>query len=176
MALLTNRDRSLKSAWTEARSTSTTSAIEPFRFFMTESDRRAMRWIRRHTPPEAVFAINTTFWVPGIAHGTDRGYWIPYFTGRQTTVGCMLPGQFARSARLSDLVLAVQRGEDRLAALADHNVIHIYIGRNGHYPGQGLNAEVLRTSPFLSVVYEQEGVTILALRPRLHPFRPGPVK
>jgi hypothetical protein len=60
-----------------------------------------------------------------------------------------------------------------LAALADHKVTHIYIGRNGHYLGRGLNAEVLRTNPFLSVVYEQDGVTILALRPMVALSRAG---
>ena len=43
---------------------------ESFRFFVTRADEQAMSWIRRRTPGDAVFAVNTTSWVPGIVHGT----------------------------------------------------------------------------------------------------------
>jgi hypothetical protein len=64
--------------------------IEPYRFFVTDEDVAAMDWIRENTPEDAVFAVNTYFWLPRAPHGTDAGYWIPYFTGRKTTAGVML--------------------------------------------------------------------------------------
>jgi len=138
---------------------------QPFRFFMTDADFVAMTWIREHTPPSALFAVNTTFWVRGIPHGTDGGYWIPYFTGRDTTAGCMLPGRFSHYTALSDPVVDLQVGQDRVADLARRGVTHLYVGPRGNFAGPGLSVAALQRHPRLRVVYQHEGVTILAITP-----------
>ena len=141
----------------------TLDVVEPFRFFVTARDLPAMEWIRTHTRTDAVFAINTTFWVPGIPHGTDDGYWIPYFADRGTTTGCLLPGRFSHYAQLSTDVVALANGEDRIAALAAHGVTHVYLGRRGNYDGHAFDAAELRTRPDMHVVYDHAGVTILEI-------------
>ena len=64
--------------------------IEPYRYFVTASDVKAMSWISNNVPADARFAVNTDFWLPDMPHGTDGGYWIPYFTGRDITAAVML--------------------------------------------------------------------------------------
>jgi hypothetical protein len=135
---------------------------EQWRFFMTAADRRAMDWIAANTPADAVFGVNTVFW-NGIAHGTDGGYWIPYFTNRSTTTGCLLPGQFWYYRELSRLVLAIQHGDDRVAELKARGVGYIYLGANGNYAG-GLQRITLRKNPELTLVYEWKGVAIFEIR------------
>ncbi|MEZ4834263.1 MAG: hypothetical protein R2873_20145 [Caldilineaceae bacterium] len=66
------------------------STIEAYRWFVTPADVAAMSWIQSHTEDDALFAVNTYFWTPRAPHGTDAGYWIPYFTGRPTTASVML--------------------------------------------------------------------------------------
>jgi hypothetical protein len=147
----------------------TLSIAEPYRFFVTRADERAMAWIRRETSPDAIFAVNTTSWVPGIVHGTDAGYFIPYFTGRRTTAGCLLPGQFRRAALQSEPVEGLQRGDDRIVDLITLGVTHIYIGAKGHYAGTGLDPARLRSHPELSVVYDRRGVVVLAIKGNTRP-------
>ena len=52
--------------------------LEEFRFFVTPADVAAMDWINQNLPQDAAFAVNTYNWL-GTPHGTDAGYWIPYF-------------------------------------------------------------------------------------------------
>jgi hypothetical protein len=141
----------------------TTRVLEPFRFFVTPADRRALTWIKDHTPASAVFAVNTTFWVPGIAHGTDAGYWIPYFAERQTTTGCLLPGRFAYYAALSALVVDLQNGRNCVPDLARRGVTYLYIGARGNYAEPGLRRSALLANPNLRLVYDDHGVSIFAI-------------
>ena len=66
------------------------SCVHELNALTTGEDIAAMEWIRGHTEPDALFAVNTYFWLPHHPHGTDAGYWIPYFTGRQMTAAVML--------------------------------------------------------------------------------------
>lgn len=49
-------------------------AVEPFRYFVQPADVIAMDWINTNTPSDAVFAVNTWFWLTNAPHGTDAGY------------------------------------------------------------------------------------------------------
>ena len=147
------------------------SAVEPFRFFVTPADVPAMAWISEYTPPDALFAVNTTFWLPRAPHGTDAGYWIPYFTGRSTTASAMLLAQ--GQPNYVDEIVTLSHAEERLendpAALEELRALgvdYIYIGARGDFSGPGLEAATLREEPGVRVVYEQAGVTILALGSR----------
>jgi len=143
--------------------------VEPMRYFVRPADVTAMEWITTHVPPDARFAINITFWSPLFPHGTDAGYWIPYFTGRKTTTGSMLFS--LGDAAYFDQIVAWGKSVARLpdpAALVElrqSGVTHIYIGQAGNFGGPGLQLSVLRELPGMRVLYEQEGVAILALDP-----------
>ena len=144
--------------------------IEPFRFFVTSKDVAAMSWIRGNTPPDATFAVNTHFWLPVAPHGTDAGYWIPYFTGRQTTAGSMVnslgSGQYL--SKVIEMSAAVERLETELAALGELYALgidYIYIGQRGDYSGPGLDAEQLMKAGNAQMVYRNGDVFVFQIVP-----------
>ena len=145
--------------------------IESARHFVTPADAAAMNWIKHNTPADATFAVNTYFWLPRMPHGTDAGYWIPYFTGRQTTAGVMLLF-LAKPKYISGVVemsQAVERLQDDNAALADLKALgvdYVYIGQKGDFsvPGPGLDAARLAQAPNVHVLYQKAGVFILQIK------------
>ncbi len=142
--------------------------IEPFRYFVTADDVKAMEWIKQNTPADALFAVNTFFWLPNAPHGTDAGYWIPYFTGRQTTAGVMLlslnKAYQSQITALSQSVEDLETSAANLSTLYQQGVDYIYIGKRGDFSGPGLNADLIN-SPQAQLVYQSAGVSILEIVP-----------
>ena len=142
--------------------------IEPHRYFVASEDIAAMDWIKENTLPDALFAVNTYFWLPGAPHGTDAGYWIPYFTGRQMTAGVMLLslGGNDYSARIIEMSHSVEQLEVdnvSLAELQAMGVDYVYIGRRGDFSGPGLSAAQLSRSENVRTLYQKDGVYILQI-------------
>ena len=145
--------------------------VEPFRFFVQPGDLTAMRWINEHTPPDATFAINTYFWLANAPHGTDGGYWIPYFTGRHTTTSAMPlnAADFDYQEQIfneSHAVEALKTDPSALDTLYDMGIEYIYLGvLGGNFDPPGLDLAQLRQSPRVEVLYAQDGVAILRILP-----------
>ena len=144
--------------------------IESFRYFVTPEDVTAMEWIKKNTPPDALFAVNTYFWLPYAPHGTDAGYWISYFTGRRTTTSVMLSG--LGTVDYMDKIVEMSRLEEELkvdsASLAElraMGVDYVYVGRMGDFSGPGLDATRLAQAENASVLYQNDGVSILQIKP-----------
>jgi hypothetical protein len=144
--------------------------IEPFRFFVTPADVEAMAWIRENTQPDDLFAVNTYQWFGSSPHGTDGGYWIPYFTGRKTTTGSMNFGlgdadYVQRIKSLSALVVQASNDPNAIAALRDAGVDYLYLGARGSWTDYGLNVETILTAPGTGMVYNQGDVAIVRIDP-----------
>lgn len=142
--------------------------IEPHRFFVTPEDVEAMAWIRQNTPEHSRFAVNTYFWLPRAPHGTDAGYWIPYFTGRRTTAGTMInnlggPGYHNKVVEMSRRVEDLETSHQTLEELEAMDVDYLYIGRNGDFSGPGLNADRLSRATSAEISYQNGGVFILMI-------------
>lgn len=142
--------------------------VEEYRYFMTPADEAAMNWILANTPPDARFAINTYFWHPRSALGTDGGYWIPYFTGRQTTAGSMLTdeGTPEYSAEIYQMSKAAEKLAEDSTALDELRALgvdYVYIGPQGNFNGPALKPTRLSKEPGVERVYQQDGVTILRI-------------
>ncbi|MCP4535535.1 MAG: hypothetical protein GY832_00140 [Chloroflexi bacterium] len=142
--------------------------IEPFRYFVTPEDVAAMHWINANTPLDALFAVNTYFWLPNGPHGTDAGYWIPYFTNRQTTVGAMINGMGAREywSAVVETSHAVEQLEIDNASLPDLQAMgidYVYVGRRGDFSGPGLNATQLSEAEGVRLLYQEGGVFIFQI-------------
>jgi hypothetical protein len=142
--------------------------IEPYRYFITPEDIAAMDWIRENTPPDALFAVNTYFWLPRAPHGTDAGYWIPYFTGRQTTAGVMLLSLGTKDYRdgvvkMSQAAEQLEVDNTVLAELQALGVDYVYVGRKGDFSGPGLNVTQLAQAQNVSVLYQNGKVSILQI-------------
>jgi len=143
--------------------------IEAFRYFVTPPDLAAMAWINANTPEDALFAVNTHFWVPTMAHGTDGGYWIPYFTGRQITAGVMLLGlaDYAYQSKILTLSRSVQRLASEPNAVDELRVLgvdYIYIGAGGNFDGSGFVVQPLEQAGQVEVVYQDGAVFILRIK------------
>jgi hypothetical protein len=104
-------------------------------------------------------------------HGTDAGYWIPYFTQRPTTASVMIFSSLADSDHRADVVSASQQVEllesepGRVATLAEIGVDYIYIGQRGDFASPGLQADILRGQEGVEEVYTNERVSIFRLTP-----------
>jgi len=146
------------------------SELELFRYFVTQDDVAAMHWINQHMPPDALFAVNTEMWLSEMPHGTDAGYWIPYFTNRLTTAGVMLsylnPTHFLEVAEMSRAVKGLEQDPAGIVALRASGVDHIYVGQKGHFSEPGLNVTQLKALAGVTLVYEQGGVFIFAIQPQ----------
>ncbi len=149
-----------------ARATS----VEPYRYFVTPADVAAMEWINTHTEPDALFAINTYFWLSEAPHGTDAGYWIPYFTGRRTTAAVMIFSSLAdrsyrnqKSLALSEQAEQLESDPSSVAQLAELGVDYIFIGQRGDFASSGLRFDELQGQSGLEEVYNSEGTSIFRL-------------
>lgn len=145
--------------------------IEPFRYFVTPADVAAMNWIRDNTEPDATFAVNTYVWLPTSPHGTDAGYWIPYFAQRHTTAGAMLmsladPEYRERIVRMSSAEERLVTDNSALQDLYSMGVHYVYIGVRGDFSGPGLNAAQIAQSGQTALVYQSAGVTIFRILPQ----------
>jgi hypothetical protein len=142
--------------------------IEAYRYFVTPADVAAMEWINTHTEPDALFAVNTYFWLPGAPHGTDAGYWIPYFTGRSTTASVMIFSLAENAYQTevivtSDQVVQLETDSSVIVRLAEIGVDYIFVGQKGNFASPGLNADVLSIQSGLESVYVGNGTTIFRL-------------
>jgi hypothetical protein len=146
------------------------SVVEAYRHFVTDQDVIAMQWIDRNTPADATFAINTYFWLPRFAHGTDAGYWIPYFTQRGIVTTAMLsdglPSDYwERAQARSEAAEALESDLAAIDTLRNLGVEYIYIGANGDFSGPGLQVDILTQSDAIKLLYNQNGTAILQILP-----------
>jgi hypothetical protein len=140
--------------------------IEKYRQFITLEDVKAMKWIKENTSEDSLFAVNTYFWLPGAPHGTDAGYWIPYFANRQTTASVMLFSLGAKTyisniVEMSQIVENLEIDNRYLDRLCEMGVDYIYIGKKGDFSNSGLSAEQL--SGESELVYKDDGVFIFRI-------------
>jgi hypothetical protein len=144
------------------------SHIEPYRYFVTDADVKALAWISANMPSDALFAINTDLWLPRTPIGTDGGYWIPYFTGRATTAGNMLFDQGNADFRnrvgdMSEAAVRLSTDNTALDDLRKLGVDYVYVGKNGNFAGKALDPAQLSQAAGISEVYQQDGVSIWAI-------------
>jgi hypothetical protein len=142
--------------------------IEPHRYFAKQEDMVAMAWIRDNTETDATFAVNTYFWLGSHPHGTDAGYWIPYFTGRRMTAAVMLLSLATQEyqSRVNEMSRAAERltlDNSALDELQELGVEYIYIGANGDFSGPSLNAAQLSQSGKAALVYQTPHVSIFRI-------------
>lgn len=143
----------------------------------TPADRQAMEWIKQHTSTDAVFLING---YPGYGRSMyiadDGGTWIPYFTGRQTTLPPMTygsergatPNSTANVREFYNTLYARPLPDPSAIQLClDAGVDYIYIGPHVGtvIELQRINVQALRYRPKqFPIVYERDGVIIFAIK------------
>lgn len=141
--------------------------IEKYRHFMSPADEAAMAWVNANTSPDAVFAINTYVW-NNSPHGIDGGYWLPYYTQRETTTGAMIynlgskehiQDVLARSQAVTELA----QNPEAMESLCEMGVDYFYLGNNPEYSGPTISPMILDDLPQTRRVYDQRGIQIYQL-------------
>lgn len=81
--------------------------------FVTESDMKAMMWIQKNTPTDAVFLVNTLHFDFNDKYiiGSDAGYWLPVLANRKTIT---LPMTYPSERMLSSDVIPQLLSIDQL--------------------------------------------------------------
>ncbi len=156
---------------------------------VTPPDLRAMAWVREHIPPDARFVVNShPIYGGDMIAGTDAGWWLPLFTGRQTNVPPMTYGsemsadpQYAarihaltrdlRQRELVDgrMVLVDLARPEAIAALRAAGIGYVFSGAQplagpGAIPAPDrIDTAKLRASPDFRLLYAEGGVEIFEL-------------
>lgn len=148
--------------------------IDPYFQLFTPADDAAMRWIREHTPPQAVFHVNMFPAYGGsLFAGSDGGWWIPLLTGRASTLPPLTYGSERGEPpdlyrQVNELGYALREhplpSDEGIRLLRARGVTHVYVGA---HVGQDapIDAAALRHHPAFRLVYERDGVIIFALQP-----------
>ena len=140
--------------------------VESFRQFMTAADEKAMDWIEKNTPKEAVFAVHTYYWLPDSPHGSDAGYFIPYYANRETTTSTMIsslgPGYEEVMAE-SEAVMSLYSPSPDIGALCELGVDYLYDGAKNPFDGSQFNLSAILQAEGVQTIYQDGGVSIYRL-------------
>ena len=140
--------------------------VETFREFMTASDEKAMDWVENNTPEDAVFAIHTWYWLPDSPHGSDAGYFIPYYADRKTTSSTMIsslgPGYQAVIDE-SRAVMSLYSDSPDIAALCELGVDYLYDSAKNPFDGSQFNLSAIQQVDGVQTIYQDSGVSIYKL-------------
>ena len=137
--------------------------------YVTPQDMGAVAWVREHTPPDALFMVNTyTFpFAPEYVIGSDAGGWLPVLARRRVVTAPMTypiersmiehyPQQIAALAGLSG-DLGAPEAVARLRALG---VTHVFVGARGG----PIAVDKLLASPDYTLEFQEGSVYVFALR------------
>lgn len=145
-----------------------TDTIEPYRHFMSQEDERAMHWIKTNTPDDGIFAVNPMFWIVGAFHGSDAGYWIPYFAERDTSTRTMLSSyaeDFAMLVKRNDAVYQLYENPTEIDILCQLGLNYLYSGKKDPLTQKDFDIDQLLEQPNVELIYNQDGIEILKLCP-----------
>ena len=135
---------------------------------VTPDDVDALEWVKKNTPQDARFYINTAYWLNNTYRGVDGGGWLLPYTSRWALVPTNFYGFSPDAARLAQLR---QWGEDAsdittcstefwtLVAEADLDWIYIREGVGSLQP------EGLDSCGGLNLAYNNDSVHIYRIQP-----------
>jgi len=140
--------------------------VQNYRQFMTASDEKAMDWIENNTPRDAVFAVHTYYWLPDSPHGSDAGYFIPYYADRETTTSTMIsslgPG-YEEVMLKSEAVMSLYSSSPDITALCELGVDYLYDGAKNPFDGSQFNISAIQQAEGVRTIYQDNGILILKL-------------
>ena len=140
--------------------------VQSFRQFMTSADEKAMDWIEDNTPRDAVFAVHTYYWLPDSPHGSDAGYFIPYYANRETTASTMIsnlgPGHDEVMIE-SEAVMSLYSSSPDIGALCELGIYYIYDGVKSPFDGSQFNIPAIVQVEGTQAIYQDSGVSIYKL-------------
>lgn len=148
--------------------------VVPANQLFTPADAKAMEWIRRETPPDAQFFVNSFPAYGGTLYaGSDGGWWLPFMTGRHSNLPPLTYGSEAGEQPDYALTVNTTNAEvlrhplaspEAAAALRAAGYRYLYDGPAASPPGEYIDPAALARSPLYQLVYQQDGVTIWRVR------------
>jgi hypothetical protein len=130
-------------------------------------DLPALIWAAQNTPPAARFAINTDGWLYDIARGSDGGWWLLPFAGRQVSTPPVIytygPPPYVKQVQATTSWLrdAKDKSPTDLASwMRTNGFTYAYATKAGRL----FNIQQLAPSPLFSEVYHSDEVSIFALK------------
>jgi hypothetical protein len=139
--------------------------VNPVTVLADSADRAALSWIREHTPTDARFLVNVTYWQAGLYRGVDGGWWILPATGRQTVLppaiyGMGDPDLLAAITKTAQAVSGLQTcSPDFWRVVREENVGYLYL----HSGAGAMQPERFIACPGVRLVYREETVFIFEL-------------
>lgn len=136
--------------------------LEPWRYFVSNSDLDAMAWIGENTPPDAVFVVGAEFWLSSNATGNDAGYWLPYIARRRTILPPMTytaegePDYVAKTNTTVHSLINAGSPAELSAAMGRGGAEYVYVGNRVKQPWQ----ELLTDRRHFEKLYDREGIRI----------------
>ena len=143
--------------------------IDPGAAYVLPQDMGAVAWVQEHTPPDALFMVNTYAFefAPEYVIGSDAGGWLPVLARRRVVTAPMTypiersmiehyPQQIAELAGLSS-DLGAPAAVARLRALG---VTHVFVGARGG----PIAVDKLLASPDYTLEFHDGSVYVFALR------------
>jgi hypothetical protein len=139
--------------------------INPITVLSRAADLPAIQWVRENIPPEETIVINPFAWGYGLFAGNDGGYWISPLAGNQTLPPPVLYGLSPGSKEInkqSQQIVTLGNDpslfRDYLLSLQYH---YVFTGARGG----SIAPQKLASSGMFSVLYHQDGVWILVVKP-----------
>jgi hypothetical protein len=140
----------------------------------TPADAQAMDWIRRETPPDAKFFVNSfPAYSNSLYAGSDGGWWLPFMTNRPSNLPPITYGSEAAEHPMYGLAIKTENATlmqnpidspETTAALQAAGYTYLYDGPTANPPGEFINPAILAQSSWYEQVYNQDGVTIWRIR------------
>ena len=143
--------------------------IDPGAAYVLPQDMGAVEWVQEHTPPDALFMVNTYAFpfAPEYVIGSDAGGWLPVLARRRVVTAPMTypierssiehyPQQIAQLGGLS-ADLGAPEAVARLRALG---VTHVFVGARGG----PIAVDKLLASPAYTLEFHDGSVYVFALR------------
>jgi hypothetical protein len=141
------------------------SILNPITILSRQADLPAIEWVSEHIPKDETIVINPFAWGYSLYAGNDGGYWIEPLSGSLTIPPPVLYGLNHDAGEISQLSQEIIASSSDPAEMRD-----LLISQNLHYiftgaKGGVIPPEKLASSGLFDLLYHQDGVWILSVKP-----------
>jgi hypothetical protein len=139
--------------------------LNPITILSRQADLPAIQWVSEHIPKDETIVINPFAWGYGLYAGNDGGYWLEPLADRLTLPPPVLYGLGKGAKEISLQSQQIISSSTDPSALRNfmlaQDLHYVYTGARGGV----ISPEKLASSGLFTLLYHQDGVWILELKP-----------